>query len=230
MKFFLFLFVSTLFSSCAVKPVAIHKKFPFICFELECRIIKGHGNLKSRRPKNKVKPSFKRRGRKKDDNGKVEVVKGVEKSKKTVKTSKPKGSNMSNDSLKINSKKILITDSLPKKRVVVVNDSIYTNFLVDHFNISTEEEIVIKMYLDSINVSAIKKVTVTGFTDSDGSEDYNRDLSFRRAEAVSNYLKSYGILASKITIRAEGESAPQKSNSTAEGKKQNRRVKIVIER
>lgn len=235
--FFLSLFVSILFSSCALKIVAVHKEFPYFCFQRECRL-RGHGNLKSRRANNKMKPSFKRRSKRKDDNSKVVAVKAVQKDKKINKTENLKISNLPNDSLELNSRKILVIDSLLEKKVVVVNDSIdgkakivfFVNFLAGDYNVSSEEKIIIKSYLDSITISAITKIEITGFTDSDGGVDYNQDLSFRRAEAAYKYLKFYGIPASKITIKAEGESSPQKSNNTAEGKKQNRRIEIVIAR
>ena len=74
-----------------------------------------------------------------------------------------------------------------------------------------------------------KRVLVEGHTDSVGSEQYNQGLSERRADAVARYLASQGISMSRIETRGYGESKPVASNSTAEGRAQNRRVEITTE-
>lgn len=236
-KIFVLLIITSLFlSSCNKKLVAIHKDFPYICFQSECRL-KGHGNLKSRKPKNKMKSSFRRRGSRKV-NEKVEVAKNVEKDNKPTKT-KPhasKPSKLSNDSLRAvvkNGNKDSISTNTPSIADDSINDNskivFFINFLADNYDISQEEG-KIKKCLDSITIEDIEKVTITGYADSDGSMEYNKKLSLNRAKAVFNYMTSHGIPASKITINGEGELFPQGSNSTEDGKKQNRRVEIVIER
>ncbi len=71
-------------------------------------------------------------------------------------------------------------------------------------------------------------ILVEGHTDSDGSEEYNQQLSERRANAVANQLKSYGVAPARFTAMGYGESQPVASNDTEEGKRQNRRVEIAI--
>jgi OOP family OmpA-OmpF porin len=66
--------------------------------------------------------------------------------------------------------------------------------------------------------------TVEGHTDSQGEEDYNQDLSERRAQAVADYLESKGIAAGRLKVQGLGESKPIGDNDTAEGRTQNRRV------
>lgn len=97
--------------------------------------------------------------------------------------------------------------------------SFLINFLPDDYSISLEEEIKLKRYLDSITIAKIKKIEITGFTDSDGSDEYNQKLSLNRAQEVFNYMRSYGIQTSKVVIKGLGESSSTKSNVTAEGKK-----------
>ncbi len=63
-----------------------------------------------------------------------------------------------------------------------------------------------------------------GHTDSIGTEDYNLDLSRRRAESAVNYLAAQGVTESRITVRGMGESEPVADNATAEGRALNRRV------
>jgi outer membrane protein OmpA-like peptidoglycan-associated protein len=71
-------------------------------------------------------------------------------------------------------------------------------------------------------------VDIIGHADSDGADDYNLDLSRRRASSVAQYLVNRGVLADRLYVDGKGESAPIASNATAEGKAQNRRVEILI--
>lgn len=74
------------------------------------------------------------------------------------------------------------------------------------------------------------KITITGHTDSIGSEDYNQKLSESRAIAVKRVMvETFKIADSRITAIGKGESAPIASNDTAAGRSQNRRVESSIE-
>ncbi len=71
-------------------------------------------------------------------------------------------------------------------------------------------------------------IDIVGHADADGSDQYNLDLSRRRAESVAAYLNQRGVNANRIYYEGRGESQPIASNQTAEGKAQNRRVEIKI--
>jgi OOP family OmpA-OmpF porin len=72
-------------------------------------------------------------------------------------------------------------------------------------------------------------ITVEGATDSVGSEDYNYQLSQRRADAVIQYLASkYNVPAHKIYLIGLGKDKPIESNKTAEGRSKNRRVDVKL--
>ena len=71
-------------------------------------------------------------------------------------------------------------------------------------------------------------VEVAGHTDSDGAESYNQDLSARRANTVREFLIDRGVAPDRLVARGYGESSPVADNSTAAGKRQNRRVVLVI--
>ena len=73
------------------------------------------------------------------------------------------------------------------------------------------------------------RITIIGFTDNIGSEDYNQRLSERRAQATADYLISRGVGASQILTKGLGESEPRASNATEEGRAQNRRVEIYLQ-
>ena len=68
------------------------------------------------------------------------------------------------------------------------------------------------------------RLEVQGHTDADGSDATNQSLSERRAAAVAAYLAGQGIDRGRMTTVGFGESQPAASNTTAEGKAQNRRV------
>lgn len=80
---------------------------------------------------------------------------------------------------------------------------------------------VLKEYPDS-------NITVSGHTDSTGNDAINNPLSVNRANSVANYLKQEGIASSRITAVGYGSKQPIASNSTSEGRAQNRRVEIKI--
>ncbi len=72
------------------------------------------------------------------------------------------------------------------------------------------------------------RIRITGHTDSQGSESYNRDLSARRAGSVGAYLISTGIQTGRIETTGLGEDVPVSSNDTAAGRAINRRVEVTI--
>jgi OOP family OmpA-OmpF porin len=78
------------------------------------------------------------------------------------------------------------------------------------------------------SAAMVDAITVTGHTDSVGTDAYNQGLSERRANTVTNYLVSKGVDGGKITTRGMGESMPVADNSTADGRQLNRRVEVQI--
>lgn len=71
-------------------------------------------------------------------------------------------------------------------------------------------------------------VNVVGYTDSTGSQDLNMRLSQQRADSVASSLIVQGVEASRVRTQGMGPANPIASNSTAEGKAQNRRVEITL--
>jgi outer membrane protein OmpA-like peptidoglycan-associated protein len=71
-------------------------------------------------------------------------------------------------------------------------------------------------------------LTVKGYTDSDGSYEWNQKLSAMRADSVRAELIAGGVPASSISTVGMGPGKPIADNSTAAGKSANRRVEIEI--
>ena len=71
-------------------------------------------------------------------------------------------------------------------------------------------------------------VEIAGHADATGPENYNMDLSHRRANSVGRFLGEKGIAGERITVTFFGESRPIDTNATREGRKKNRRVEFKI--
>lgn len=74
-----------------------------------------------------------------------------------------------------------------------------------------------------------RNAAIEGHTDNVGSEEYNRELSRRRAESVRSYLVMQGVEARRLTATGLGQSRPLASNDSEGGRQQNRRVEIIID-
>lgn len=80
-----------------------------------------------------------------------------------------------------------------------------------------------------------RKLTVSGHADALGSDDYNRELSRKRASTVRDYLIRQGVNAEQVRLEVAGESRPRRPNETAtgednpEGRRANRRTEIYLD-
>ena len=77
--------------------------------------------------------------------------------------------------------------------------------------------------------NADNNITISGHTDSTGTEEYNRELSKKRAESVKTALTSRGVKLDRIETEGLGEAYPIANNETKVGRQQNRRVEITIQ-
>lgn len=71
-------------------------------------------------------------------------------------------------------------------------------------------------------------IEIVGYTDSTGSRQHNMDLSQRRAQSVAGYLTAQGVDGTRLSTRGMGPDQPIASNSTADGRAQNRRVEVNL--
>ncbi len=72
------------------------------------------------------------------------------------------------------------------------------------------------------------KLEIDGYTDSIGSDEYNRELSQQRADTVRSFLVSQGVPDNNVITRGFGKEDPVASNETAAGRQLNRRVEMVV--
>jgi outer membrane protein OmpA-like peptidoglycan-associated protein len=71
-------------------------------------------------------------------------------------------------------------------------------------------------------------LNIEGYTDSIGSDEYNQTLSEKRAATVRDYLVTSGVSTNNVVANGFGKADPVADNSTAAGRKLNRRVDMVV--
>jgi outer membrane protein OmpA-like peptidoglycan-associated protein len=101
-------------------------------------------------------------------------------------------------------------------------------FSTDSADINSSFYPVLNSVAKVLNKYSNSTVMVSGHTDNTGSAEYNLNLSKNRAGAVAAYLQGQGVKASRFEVLGMGFSNPIASNSTADGRAQNRRVEIKI--
>lgn len=105
--------------------------------------------------------------------------------------------------------------------------NIYFDF--DQATIKSESEPELKKLLNMLNTNPSLKIEIGGHTDFIGSNEYNKELSQRRADAVVNYLVEHGIDRSRLTAKGYGEERPLASNDDEnEGRELNRRTEFEV--
>ena len=119
----------------------------------------------------------------------------------------------------------IIVDTVPEGLVLRLGEILFDT---DSYNLKSES----KETIDNI-ISAIKKnypdreIIVQGHTDNTGREDYNKTLSERRAKTVADYILP-NLNHDKLSYSGFGDKEPIAPNDTAEGRRKNRRVDIII--
>ena len=109
---------------------------------------------------------------------------------------------------------------------VVVLDTSKLKFDFNSATIKEEYNPVLeklKNYIEAKN----HKISITGYTDSKGTKEYNKELSLRRAESLEEKLIELGLSPDKIVeTKGNGDNNPVASNDTEEGRAANRRIEV----
>ncbi len=100
------------------------------------------------------------------------------------------------------------------------------HFEVDSADLTSDSTAILDQAVKTLKMKSNLKVEVAAHTDSTASEEYNLELSQRRAKSVYDYLVAHGIDASRLTTKGYGESQPVADNDTEEGRARNRRVEL----
>ncbi|HOW24982.1 MAG TPA: OmpA family protein [Bacteroidales bacterium] len=113
---------------------------------------------------------------------------------------------------------------IDKKGVLVLYG---IHFEVDKATLTPESVQVLEQLATVIRERPGLNLEIAGHTDSDGTDEYNLQLSQNRSQAVVNWLVENGI-TNTLSAQGYGESSPVASNTTIEGKAANRRVEIRV--
>ena len=94
--------------------------------------------------------------------------------------------------------------------------------------LKTSSLAVLNQIKDILNNHPDARLTINGHTDNQAGPEINQPLSLDRANACKTYLVSQGVAESKISTNGYGQSRPEASNDTEEGRQSNRRVEFII--
>lgn len=121
-----------------------------------------------------------------------------------------------------------VTDSNGLEAVKVTFDSGIL-FASNKAELNSSSKSALAKFSNTLKDNNLLAVDIYGHTDSTGNDGINIPLSNKRAQSVEAYLKSCGVGASQFkNVAGKGSSEPVASNSTVEGRKQNRRVEVYL--
>ncbi|HPS31748.1 MAG TPA: OmpA family protein [bacterium] len=124
--------------------------------------------------------------------------------------------------------KLAAVKNEPRGMVITLSGSVL--FASNKSVLLPEAQKRLDQVLDVLFTTKERHLTVEGYTDSQGSDSDNIELSQRRADAVRSYLVKKGYEGDLIKANGLGETLPVADNSSPEGRANNRRVEIIIER
>jgi outer membrane protein OmpA-like peptidoglycan-associated protein len=116
----------------------------------------------------------------------------------------------------------------PRGLVITLSGSVL--FASNQSTLLPEARTRLDQVSDVLLTTRERNIVVEGHTDSQGTDAHNMTLSQNRADAVRNYIVQRGYGGDLIRANGMGEGQPVASNGNAEGRANNRRVEIIIER
>ena len=119
----------------------------------------------------------------------------------------------------------ITVDTVPEGFVLRLGDILFNT---DSYVLRDEAKETIDRIINAINRSySGREIVIQGHTDNVGESEYNQTLSENRAKAVADYI-SPKLQSNNISYSGYGDKNPISPNDTAEGRRRNRRVDIII--
>lgn len=124
----------------------------------------------------------------------------------------------------------VIDKHIPLQKLEVGSKIILKNVFYDFGKATLRPESVseLNLLVNLMNINTSIKIEVDGFTDNQGSDEFNLSLSQARAQSVVDFLFSAGISKEQITAKGYGKANPIAPNDTEEGRQLNRRTEFKI--
>lgn len=119
---------------------------------------------------------------------------------------------------------------VPMQVIAAGNKVVLKNIFFDtnKFDLKSESKIEMQKILIFLAQNPGVNIELSGHTDNVGNDALNQTLSQNRAKEVYNYLISQGVPANRLMYKGYGKSQPIGSNTTEEGRRQNRRTEFKI--
>jgi outer membrane protein OmpA-like peptidoglycan-associated protein len=116
------------------------------------------------------------------------------------------------------------------KKIATGNILVLNNifFQTDHYTLEPESYPELDILAGFLAKNQGLTVEISGHTDNVGSDEYNMQLSAKRAGAVYDYLVGKGIDPRRLSFKGYGESKPVASNEEESGRAKNRRTEMKI--
>lgn len=118
-------------------------------------------------------------------------------------------------------------DNLKLNQVYVLGNVLFTT---DMYRLNDMSKVGLDELYKQLKKDSTLYISVHAHTDNDGTSNYNKDLSEKRAMSVARYLISLGLNSRRIQWFGHGGKIPIAENRTQDGKKKNRRAEFVVTR
>ncbi len=101
-------------------------------------------------------------------------------------------------------------------------------FTTDEAFIAPSFQAILNDFAEQLKNQPTARLIISGHTDAEGTVAYNYELGLRRAKAVKDYLRLRGIPAEQMELISYGEAMPRRSNTSHEGRAENRRAEVAL--
>lgn len=101
-------------------------------------------------------------------------------------------------------------------------------FATGRYDLSAQAQSALDKAAQTLATYTDTTLSIVGHTDNTGTDAINNPLSQNRAQSVAGYLSTRGVSAARMNVQGRGSYQPVATNSTVEGRAQNRRVEILI--
>ncbi|MPX28757.1 OmpA family protein [Moraxella catarrhalis] len=126
---------------------------------------------------------------------------------------------------------VALGDTVEENEMDILINALNTqiiNFALDSTEIPQENKEILDLAAEKLKAVPGTTLRIIGHTDTQGTHEYNQDLSESRAAAVKEYLVSKGVAAERLNTQGASFDYPVASNATEQGRFQNRRIEFVL--